>query len=355
MSVKILASVDSGYGYGLGKSEVREVIISSYIRKITEEDAKRYAEKIKQVNQDNIIIKYQGIYYAVGNLAVKADPRIKRNPTNDRFNVNHLIEILSILGLLCDSRNFEVDLVCGLPNKLRSEKKRMTKWINNKFEFSYLTCDGEVVKIVDIKNVACIEQPLAAIYNLDRNILDDSNIISIDLGHNTLDCVYVSNGIVSLNASDWIAGDGVKWCYDELKRRLIDRYREKYQLYDVLEKDLQMAIELGIFKIHNTKIEINDILNDVFEDYANIIYGEIAEKYADYLPSIDYIIASGGMMSNQTFATKLAKKFKMYDIDFYMFNDPQKSIVDGMYEIGRELYNDGVGEEVAVDEEYTER
>jgi plasmid segregation protein ParM len=356
MPVNIIAAVDSGYGYGLGRSEIREVIISNFIRKITEDDAKTYAEKIKQLNQDNIIMKYQGTYYAVGNLAVKADPKIKRNPTNDRIdNSYHLIEILSILGLLCDSRNYTVDLIVGLPNKLRSEKKKMVKWLNNKFEFSYLTSEGEIFKSVEVINVACVEQAVSAIYNLDKTALEGSNVISIDLGHSTLDCVYVSNSIVSLNASDWISADGVKWCYDELAKKLVERFRDEYQLYEVLEKDLQTAIEVGIFKIHNEKVDIQDLLNSVFEDYADMIYNLIADKYSYYLPTVEYIIASGGMMSNQNFYQRLAKKFKHYNIQFAIFPNPQKSIVNGMYVIGQELYGEGAGEEVAVDEEQSER
>lgn len=356
MSNCLNMAVDSGYGYSLGKSEIKNVIIPNFIKKITEDDAKRYAETIKQVSQDNIILKYQNSYYAVGNLALKADPRIKRNPTNDRVhNINHLIEILSTMGLLCENRNFEVNLVVGVPNKLQSIKKDMVKWLKNNWEFSYLTCNGEVFKSIDVKNVACIEQPIAAIYNLSQKDLDSSNIISCDIGHNTADGVYLTSGSVSLNSDDWMNARGVIWCYKELEKRLVANFRDKYQLFEVLERDLQQAIEFGIFKIHNQKVDIQNILNNIYEDYADYIAGEIIESYEPYLSTTDYLICSGGIISNHYFTQLLADRFKKYDITFAIFKNPQASIVEGMFILANTLFPDNIAGEEVADEEQPER
>jgi hypothetical protein len=359
MGITINCSVDSGYGYSLGHSPMKEVIISNFIKKLSQEDAKTIAEKITETNEDNILIKYQGTYYAVGKLALKADPKIKRGASNNRVNdVEHHIELLATLGLLCDSRNYDVNLVVGLPNKLRYDKKNMATWLKKTFEFSYLNSTGESFKEINIKKVACIEQPVAAIYNLTEDEREVCNIISLDLGHNTADGVYMSEGVVSVNANDWFNMDGVRWCYDELEKKIVEKYyNSEYKIVSVLERDLQTAIETGILKFQNKKENITPILNDIFEDYADLIFKEVENKYSQYFSTTDYVIASGGIMSNKLFAEKLGKKFKVYSITFAVFKNPQKSIVDGMFNIANQLYEDDftntnpVGEEVASDEE----
>jgi plasmid segregation protein ParM len=361
MGVTINASVDSGYGYSLGCSPMKEVIISNFIKKISQDDAKRIAENITIVNEDNVLIKYDGTYYAVGKLAVKADPKITRGASNDRVNdIEHHIELLATLGLLCDNRNYDVNLVVGLPNKLRYDKKNMAKWLKKTFDFAYLNSQEEVYKEVNIKNVACIEQPIAAVYNLTDEQREVCNIISLDIGHNTTDGIYMSEGVVSVNANDWLNLDGVRWCYNELEKRLVAKYFDsEYKIVSVLERDLQIAIETGIFKFHNKKENIDSILNDIFNDYADLIFKEVENRYSQYFTTTDYVIASGGIMSNNAFAEKLSKKFKFYGITFAIFPNPQKSIVNGMFNIANQLYEDDftntnvAGKEVASDEEPT--
>jgi hypothetical protein len=359
MGITINCSVDSGYGYSLGRSPLKQIIISNFIKKLSQEDARSIAEKITETNEDNILLKYQGTYYAVGKLALKADPKIKRGASNNRVNdVEHHIELLATLGLLCDSRNYDVNLIVGLPNRLRFDKKNMATWLKKTFEFAYLTSEGENFKEINIKKVACIEQPVAAVYNLTEDERAICNIISLDIGHNTTDGIYMSEGVISVNANDWLNLDGVKWCYDELEKKIVNKYFDsEYKIVSVLERDLQTAIETGIFKFHTKREDISPMLNDIFEDYADLIFREVENKYSQYFSTTDYVIASGGVMSNKLFAEKLAKKFKVYGITFAVFNNPQKSIVDGMFAIANEIYEDDfnqsnpVGEEVASDEE----
>ncbi|BDR74166.1 hypothetical protein K144316041_p20050 (plasmid) [Clostridium tetani] len=341
MSITINCAVDSGYGYSLGQSGIKEVIISNFIKRIDKEDALVLATKINSLNEKGLIINYKNEYFVMGNLAVKADPSVKRHSINNRVNnIYHLIEILSTLGMLCDSKSFDVNLVVGLPNKLKDDKKSMTEWLKNKWEFKYITKDGEIERIIDVKNVAAIEQPVGAIYNLSQDDLEDLNVISCDVGHATTDCCLMTNGILSINDKDWIAIEGVKKCYGSLKEKLIKEFKDEYGVYDVLEKDLQLAIETGVFKIGKQNKDITNILNKILDDYAEYIALEISEKYSNYLVNADYIIGSGGLMNNDYFASALTKNLISNKVQLAFFDDPQKSIVHGMFNIANSIFDD---------------
>jgi len=341
MSITINCAVDSGYGYSLGQSGIKEVIISNFIKRIDREDALVLANKVNELNEKGLIIKYKDEYFVMGNLAVKADPSVKRHSINNRVNnIYHLIEILSTLGMLCDSKSFDVNLVVGLPNKLKDDKKPMAEWLKNKWEFKYITKNGEVERIINVKNVAVVEQPVGAIYNLSQDDLEDLNVISCDVGHATTDCCLMTNGILSINDTDWIAIEGVKRCYGKLKEKLVKEFKDEYGIYDVLEKDLQLAIETGTFKINKQNKDITDILNKILDDYAEYIALEIADKYSNYLVNADYIIGSGGIMNNDYFASALTRNLISNKVQLAFFDDPQKSIVHGMFNIANSLFED---------------
>jgi hypothetical protein len=342
MAITINSSVDSGFGYSLGKSSLKEVTISNFIKKISEKDAKILSQKIDSPSPDKLIIEYDNQYYVMGKLATKADPSLKRYSTNNRIgDIYHLIEILATLGLLCDtSKSFDTNLIVGLPNKLRDDKNDMADWLKKEWKFSYLTKNNKIDKIANVIQVAVIEQPIGAIYNLSQEEIDDVNIISCDIGHATADCCLMTNGVLSINNKDWIAIDGVKRCYIDLKDRLIDKFQKKYDIYDITESDLQVAIETGMFKLKKNNIDISEILNNILNDYAEYIVREIEDRYADYLSKADYVIGSGGIMNNRYFVQTLSDKLSKSKITFAMFDNPQKSIVNGMFNIANILFED---------------
>lgn len=337
----INVGIDSGFGFCLAKSNNKEVIVSNFIKKIDEDDAYKLAININNLNEDNLIVHYDDNYYVVGKLAVKADPKLKRHATNDRINNEyHLIEILSVMGMMATSRNFDVNLVVGLPNKLRNKKQDMVTWLQKKWKFSYLTKSGEIERIIEVKNCACIEQPLSAIYELSQDDIDALNIVSIDLGHSTADAIYISEGIPSINSNDWLSFEGVKRCYEKLRIKLIKEFQTQYGIYDILERELQQAIETGYFKVKQNNIDVTEIVHEVFDEYSEYVAMEVEDNYSDYLPNADYVITSGGIMCNDYFTKVLAERFKKFQINFARFENPQKSIVNGMYNLANLIFED---------------
>ena len=153
--------------------------------------------------------------------------------------------------------------------KLRDKKEDMAKWLNKKWKFSYMIKSGEIERVIEVKECACIEQSLSAIYELKPEEIDELSILSIDIGHSTGDCCLVLEGVPSINFSDWANFEGVKKCYDMLKPKLVQSFQSQYNIYDLYDKDIQIAIETGFLKIKNTKT-INKLIKYI-KDIINLL------------------------------------------------------------------------------------
>ena len=344
--ITINSAVDSGYGYCIGRSMIKDVTISNFIKRISEDSALELAKSVDIIDNNGLIIKFQEHYYMMGNLATKADPGIKRKVINNRVNdIYHLVEILGILGILCDSKVFATNLMVGLPNKLKDEAEAMANWLKGKWEVSYLTKYGQLDKLINIQNVNVVPQSIAPIYNLPIENIEKNNIISCDIGHGTGDMCLMIEGVPSINTEYWVSVEGAKQVYSDLKKRLIKEYQSDYGIYDIPERDIQVAVETGFFKVKKDLINVTDILDDCLESYAEYIAYEMSDKYSTYFFSADYIIGAGGLFNNDSFATKLTKFLQQNKVQLAFFEDPQYSIVAGMFNLINMYYGDDLTRE----------
>lgn len=334
--------IDTGYGYTLSKCHSKELVIPSFIRKVSRYDAETIAEEIDKTTEDSVLVEYDNGYYIIGNLAIQYFPDTQRrllvaNRVGDEF---HLVMLLTMIGLSVNQSVVDVNVVVGVPNKLNHLKKDMEKWLCNSYEISFLNSEGKIERCINIKNVKCISQPSALIYDMDPE-MRNSTVLAIDIGHNTTDLLLWQKGKVVHDVSLRTSIDGVKRCYDELNKLLVARYNKTHKLFDVLEIQLQTAIETGYFSLHGEQVDITDMLDDVLEDFADYLFTSIDRVYSKYLPTVDIIVCGGGIMTNDTFAKKLADKFKsVYELTFIRPKKPQFAIVRGMYNIATELFGD---------------
>lgn len=344
---------DSGFGYGMSKSPIREVKIGNFIKEIPSYEVDEIVKNVNELNDRNILLKYNNTYYAVGQLAKKIDPKIERPLSSSRIgDDDHLVELLALIGRSCDNTSYDVNLMVALPEVIIDKAEEFEKWMTRKFEFSFITKDNECKKSIRIVKTYCTSQGLAPIFNLTSSEKENS-ILSIDHGHNTFNVRYWNHGQTPRNYS--LYGDGTKTVYEELEKRLIERFKDEYNLRKVRETDLELAIETGVFKISGKRKDITDLLDIAFESKSKDLFKKIDKKYSDILPSVDLILANGGIMENENFLKRLSDKFKGYNLMFATMDESQWAVTRGMYkylcEIEEDDFTNASLAEVACDEQ----
>ena len=335
-------SVDTGYGYLMGETKVGKVIMPSYIEEISQVSFKENKKTIEKINERNLLVEFNKKYYAVGKLATKIKPDTQRNLTNSRVqNDEHLVSMLSVVSLLTNSNNTDINIGLGLPQQLISDAEALEGWVKGKFEITLHSKDKEIKKTINIKNSMCMNQGLAPIYLLEDDELE-KNIISVDLGHNTFHSVYWSDYNAPLELRRH--GKGMRTCYDDLRVRLENMETED-RIINVTQQELERAIESGVFVRNKKKIDITDMLNEVFETKAKELFRTIESAYSDLLTSVDIIIFNGGAMQNENFITKLGEMFKKYyNIEFIIFEEPQWAVTKGILRCLNDEFEDDFGD-----------
>lgn len=331
----INVAVDSGYGYALGKSKERIIRLSNYILKVDETFVDSLRENLTELSEDKILVKYKDNYYAIGELATRLDDSVNRYISNNRVgDLYHTLEIITTLALTTDLEKFSVNLILGLPNKLAYLEKALQEDIKGDYEIEFIQSNGDIKKSFSVNNnVVVIPQPLAPIFNLKPEGIPKYQILSIDIGHGTLDAFVLRKGIKSINRKEYMCIEGVSRCYSKLEEKLIEKYREEYGIMNIENIRLQEAIEENVFRFKNQQIDIIDINKVVFGEYAEYIFHELENCYGDNLGKFDIIIGSGAIMSNAFFVNCLSNLLSQYKVTFKVLGNPQESIVNGMFNI----------------------
>lgn len=331
---KITCGIDTGFGYCISYTDKKLYKMRNYIQKIPKASALDIAKQIKEVNDKNILIKYENNYYICGDLCLTYYPdTIQRLDRNRVENVYHLIELLSLAGLQYSDSEFNLDLCVGVPNRAKKDMIDMKEWLSNIWEFSYLCSMGEIKKQITIENVACIPQVLAPIFTLPENIRENKLVLSIDLGHSSSDFLLANKMKLVKRPGAMIDAEGVVRCYRTLKDMLIEHYsKTKYKITDYSSLQLQEIIETEKYILNDEEQDITDTLDYVFEQYADYIFYQVENNMADFLSTVDAFIVSGGIMNNAKFKEMLSQRFiDAYGKPFFAAKDAQSIIANGLY------------------------
>lgn len=325
-------AVDSGYGYALGKSKEKLIKLSNYILKVDKSFAESIKDSISEITEDKILVKYKDKYYAIGDLATRIDDSVNRYVSNNRVgDLFHTLEIITTLALTTNLKEFSVNLILGLPNKLIHLDKALQEDIKSDYEIEFICANESIKKKFSVKNTIVIPQPLAPIFNLKSEGIVKYNLLSVDIGHGTLDSFVLRKGIRSMNKN--LCVEGVNRCYTKLEEKLMEKYREDFGIVSIENIRLQEGIEENTFSFKNQKLDITDINKVVFGEYAEYVFHELENCYGDNLGKFDIIIGSGAIMSNVFFVNSLSNLLSQYKVTFKVLGNPQESIVNGMFNI----------------------
>lgn len=342
---KHIVGLDSGFGYGIMCTANGFSIVENYIEEVSKSTALSVAGDVKELNTDKIVLKYNDRYFLVGTLCKRHQLDAVHRYSRDRKDIYHLIEILSLLGFVSTDAEYEVQIVLGLPNSFRKERKEFITWLQGNYEFSYLTALGEIKKNIIIKDLDFIPQPYAPILTLPED-KQNKFICSIDIGHGSLDYLLVDDRQIVKQAGTFAYGEGVKRVYKELEQLILDEYKEKLKIDYIPERRLQQAIETGEYIVGDETLNIKPLLEYALEKYIDYIFTNIERNLGAYLTEVDIFIASGGMLNNIQFKQKLADRFKsVYNKPFMTSKTPQLVIAEGMYRYANLRWSDNDAEQ----------
>ena len=350
LGMGINIGVDAGYGYIMSSAEIGEVKFSSYIKKVTEQQALEIKSEITKAGDVNkILVKYNDAYYALGRLCEDMFPNETRMITNDRVgNVYHLVQILTSIALtLKNSNSINANLMVGVPNRLAFSKKQMKQWLENKkYEIS-LIGTRSINKTISIDLCHCLLQPVFPVFSaFDEVEISQKSIMSLDIGHSSTDAIVMKNFAYSQEREDIVAIQGMNRVYNWIEGELINRFHKNHMLTSVPESKIQSLVENGVFYLNGKKVDVSDILSSAMDDYANFLFMEVNRKYLVTLPVIDVILVSGGVASNEDFMRTFAKLFKNMEIDVMTEAEPQWSVCRGMKNVMDQLIADDALETV---------
>jgi plasmid segregation protein ParM len=342
----IIAGIDSGYGFAIGESNKsnKTILMRNYVRRISKKESVDISQNIKEINENNILIKYDDKYYICGELCLTYYPTEQMKLDDNRVNnIYHLIEILMVAGQLSKDNEFNLFLTVGLPNRLKEERQNLINWLQNKFEFSFLTINGEIKKSVNIVEVSCIPQVYAPIFTLPED-KRNKYICSIDLGHKTADIMLINNFNIVKQPGASISAEGCIHLYKLLETQLVNKFSQtNYKKKDYSQILLQKIFEKEEYKIGDTTQDISDILDFVINDYLDYVYYKVENSAGEYLVDADIFIASGGILKNNTFRKTLADKFKAeHGKPFMTAKDPQLAIANGLFQYALLQYQDKI-------------
>ena len=347
---------DSGYGYTMSNSALRESRFSSYIEKITEHKAESIKQGIIKVDEDNILIKFEDNYYVMGKLCEKhfmdSSRRVELNRVGDTF---HLAQLLTSISLNAkDMSNVNVNLMVGLPVRSKDDRTSFVDWLSNKkFKITFLTRDKEYNKVISINVCHCLLQPLFPIFSaIGLEKAEGKNILSLDIGYGSTDGVRLEDNIPSESTQDQIDLIGAKRVLDELEEEIVAKYGKDYKhVRSISERTLQTVLETGVYLVNGKQLDVADVLETAFENYADYIFKEIQRRYIQKLPDIDTVLVAGGLACSETFMRKLAMLFWDYKIDVVTSLEPQWDICRGMRIMLDITQPDDFNREIDVEEE----
>lgn len=116
-----------------------------------------------------------------------------------------------------------------------------------------------------------------------------NNYLISDIGFNTLDVIYVTNGKVVPNNVRGIEQRGAVVIAARLNEYIKQSYNREYS-----SKELKDIIDKGFLRIRGTKFDLTEVLTQLKLDYLKMIQDLMEAEFGAIMDKCDYIFLSGG-------------------------------------------------------------
>lgn len=249
---------------------------------------------------DHIHVTIDGKSYFIGELAEQQSSAPKYTLDQERLIADYVrILALTAAGLLVQNGmvNVPVNVVSGLPiGHFRRHQARFHDLLTGHHSVIYHSPNGQsVTKAIYINKVRMLPQPLGSILNL---LMDDQGRISqreaaaqkigvVDIGFRTTD-FCVMDRLRHIDRGSRTIDSGMSKAFGLIAQKLQEKCGVAVELYR-----LYQAVEDGTIRMRGKAVNFSAIRDQVFEQLATAIAGEIDRLWAhDW--DIDMILLTGG-------------------------------------------------------------
>ena len=227
-----------------------------------------------------------------------------------------IYKALEISG--CKPEEFKT-VVCGLSvsqlNMSGYFKERIKQFTVNgvKYEFAnvFLLPQGAGSKLAFDK--------FGDHYPQARTTSTQQTFVGVDIGFNTLDMFFVTDGKTSPNLFEGIENAGVTKVAANLQQAVKEQYQK-----DITLREAKEILDTKVYKLRGQRYDMQEICNQVTKQYAQEILQLIEQKYGDIIDKCDFVCLLGGgallVDPQDPFFHVVQNKSEFYNaIGFYLF------------------------------------
>lgn len=143
--------------------------------------------------------------------------------------------------------------------------------------------------------------------------------VGVDIGFNTLDMFYVTDGKTSPNLFEGIENAGVTKIAQMVQTAIKDGYQK-----DITIREAKEILDTGFYRLRGNRYDMSEAVTKACNDYQTEILSLIEEKYGNIIDKCDFVCLLGGgaeiIKSQDPFFRVVKNKSEFYNaIGFYLF------------------------------------
>lgn len=147
--------------------------------------------------------------------------------------------------------------------------------------------------------------------------------VGCDIGFNTLDMFYVTDGKTSPNLFEGVENAGVVKIAQNLQSVIKEQYSK-----DITLREAKEILDSGFYKLRGQRFDMQEVITKVCDDYTKEILTLIEDRYGNIIDKCDFVCLLGGgasiLKTTDPFFKVVKNKSEFYNaIGFYLYGVKQ--------------------------------
>lgn len=116
-----------------------------------------------------------------------------------------------------------------------------------------------------------------------------NTFVGCDIGFNTLDMYYVTDGKTSPNLFEGIANEGVMKIANMVRAEVKEQFNR-----DITLREAKGVLDTKTYKLRGESYDMSSVVKSAIEAYTKRLYEVIEERYGPVIDKCDFIVLQGG-------------------------------------------------------------